>query len=412
VVTSARAKTFHIYGVPLLLIVAGLTIIPTLINTFPDERRDFSAFLMSARVLRQGLDPYYDPIAFTPLNTNPPAFIIATLPLTFMPGGVAFGLWTAASILGLLISLALTARALKLPFQHLLIVALGLQGVSASLRFGQVTLLLLPLMTLAWVADRHGRPVTAGGWLGALIYAKPFVGVYAIYMLWRREWRACRAMVVIYVALSAIGLLAGMRVTLSWIQTLRGLSEKTTHIVNASWPGLAARLFSVDISQPDPAYTPFLVAPEIASVVSIGGALAIALASAWAIQRQKSRDAHWAILAASMLLMSPLGWMYYIPLLIPPMAATIPALSRFVPIVVAGAMLWVPSSVLARNHFGPVATATIGSPYAWGLLVLWATLCLERDRIGTASRPSPTASASIDQLEKLHVWPSRSPQPD
>jgi hypothetical protein len=361
------------------LIVAGLTIIPTLINIFPDERRDFSAFLISAHALRQGLDPYHDPSAFTALNTNPPAFILATLPLTFMPDGVAFGVWTAASMIGLLISLALTARALKLPFRHLLIVALGLQGVSASLRFGQVTLLLLPFMTLAWLADREGQEVKAGGWLGALIYAKPFIGVYALYLIGRREWRALRAMAIAYVTLSAIGLFAGLRVTLSWIQTLRGLSDKTTHVVNASWPGLAARLFSVDISQTNPVYTPFVVAPEIASVVSIVGVLAIAVVSASAIQRQKSRDAHWAILAASMLLMSPLGWIYYIPLLIPPMASTVPALHRLVAILVAGAMLWVPSSVLARNHFGPLATATIGSPYAWGLLLLWAALCLERD---------------------------------
>src|SRR5262249_34860404 len=171
----------------------------------------------------------------------------------------------------------------------------------------------------------------------------------------------------------------GLRVTLSWFETLRGLSGKTTHVVNASWPGLAARLFSVDISQPDPVYTPLVVAPQIASAVSLGGALAIAVVSAWAIQRQKSRDAHWAILFASMLLMSPLGWMYYIPLLIPPLAATIPSLQRLLPILVAGAMLWVPSSVLARNHFGPLATATIASPYTWGLLVLWATLSFERD---------------------------------
>ena len=80
-----------------------------------------------------------------------------------------------------------------------------------------------------------------------------------------------------------------------------------------------------------------------------------------------------------MLLVSPLGWMYYIPLLIPPLAATVPELQRLGPILVAGAMLWVPSSVLARNHFGPLASATIASPYTWGLLLIWATISFERD---------------------------------
>ena len=75
--------------------------------------------------------------------------------------------------------------------------------------------------------------------------------------------------------------------------------------------------------------------------------------------------------------MSPLGWMYYIPLLIPPLAATVPSLRHLFPIILAGAILWVPSSVLARNHFGPLATATVASPYTWGLLLLWTILCID-----------------------------------
>ena len=373
---SERAKTFQIYGVPLLLIVAGLTIVPTLLNMFREVPLDFAVFMMSARWLRQGLDPYHELLALHAPNANPPAFLMAMLPLTFLSDGIAFALWTAAAILGLVFSIDLTARALKLRVEYLLLVAVGLQGVSASLRFGQVTLLLLPLMTLAWLADREGKKDAAGGWLGALIYVKPFVGVYALYMVSRREWRTVRAIVAVYAVLTVIGLFAGLRVTLSWIETLRAISEKTSHVVNASWPALPARIFNVDLSQPDAAYTPFVVAPGVASVVSLIGVTVIAIVSAWAIQRAKERDVHWAILAASMLLMSPLGWMYYIPLLIPAFAAVVPASRHLVFVCIAATILWVPSSVLARNHFGPLATATYASPYTWGLLVLWATLCL------------------------------------
>jgi hypothetical protein len=199
-------------------------------------------------------------------------------------------------------------------------------------------------------------------------------------MLWRREWRTLRSMIAVYVVLAGIGLFAGLRVTRSWIETLRSIGEKTSHVVNASWPGLVARVFNVDLSQPEPAYRPFIVAPTLASTLSLGGVIAIGLVSAWAIRRSRNRDVHWAILAAAMLLMSPLGWMYYLPLLLPPLAATISVLPRLVPVLIAGAILWVPSSVLARNHFGPLATATIGSAYTWGLLLLWATLCLEGPR--------------------------------
>jgi hypothetical protein len=375
-VIRARAKDFQIYGVPLLLIVAGMTIVPTLLNMFREVPLDFAVFMMSARWLRQGLDPYHELLALHAPNANPPAFLMAILPLTLLSDGIAFALWTAAAILGLLFSLDITARALKLKVEHLFLVAAGLQGVSASLRFGQVTLLLLPIMTLAWLADREGRKDAAGGWLGALIYVKPFVGVYALYMLWRREWRTLRTIIAVYAVLTMIGLLAGLRVTLSWIETLRAIGEKTSHVVNASWPALVARVFKVDLSQPDPAYSPLVVAPAVAAVLSLGGAVTIALVSAWAIQRVKNHDVQWAILAVSMLLMSPLGWMYYIPLLIPTFAAVVPSSRRLVFILIAAAILWVPSSVLARNHFGPLATATYASPYTWGLLMLWAAVCL------------------------------------
>ncbi len=128
-----------------------------------------------------------------------------------------------------------------------------------------------------------------------------------------------------------------------------------------------------------------MVAPTLASALSLGGVIAIALVSAWAIRRSRNRDVHWAILAAAMLLMSPLGWMYYIPLLIPTFAAVIPS-RRHVSArsVIAAAILWVPSSVLARNTFGPLATATIASPYTWGLLLLWAAVCLDSS-IGLAA---------------------------
>ena len=318
---SAREKNFQIYGVPLLSLVAFLTIVPTLLNTFRDQSPDFTMFIISARLLRQGLDPYRELLALHGGNTNPPATLFAMVPLTFLTDRLAFAAWTTVGALALLFSLYKTARALNLRFEHLLLIAAGLQGVSASLRFGQVTLLLLPFMTLAWLADREGRNTSAGGWLGALIYVKPFVGVYALYMLWRREWQTLRPMIAVYAVLSAIGLLAGFRVTLSWIETFGAIGEKTSHVVNASWPALVARVFTVDLSQPEPAYTPFMVAPTLASALSLGGVIAIAIVSGWAIHRSRNRDVHWAILAAAMLLMSPLGWMYYIPLLIPTFAA-------------------------------------------------------------------------------------------
>src|SRR5437016_139253 len=121
--STARAQNFAIYGVPLLSLVAAMTIIPSLLNTFREVPLDFTVFMMSARALRQGTDPYRELLALHAPNANPPAFMFLMLPLTFVPERLAFALWTSASILCLVFSLEQTARALTLPFATLLIVA-------------------------------------------------------------------------------------------------------------------------------------------------------------------------------------------------------------------------------------------------------------------------------------------------
>jgi hypothetical protein len=241
------------------------------LNVFKEVPLDFAVFMRSARWLRQGLDPYLQLIALHAPNANPPGVLIALLPLTRFSDSVAFALWTTASIAGLWFSLEKTATALKLPLGTLFLVAAGLQGVSASIRFGQITLLLLPLMTLAWLADRQDRRTAAGAWLGALVAVKPFFGLYALYMLWRREWRTLRAMIGGAAALTAAGLLVGTSDTLSWVATPRGITEKTSHVVNGSWPALVTRAFLPDRAQPEPAYTPTAIAPRLAAVVWYGG---------------------------------------------------------------------------------------------------------------------------------------------
>src|SRR5258705_10283047 len=117
---SGRARNFQIYGVPLLLIVAGMTAVPTFLNMFGDGLIDFRVFLMAARALRDGHDPYRELLSMGMPNANPPAFLLAVLPLTLTSDRVAFAVWTTAAMLGLIFSLHKTARALDLRFELLL----------------------------------------------------------------------------------------------------------------------------------------------------------------------------------------------------------------------------------------------------------------------------------------------------
>ena len=200
-------------------------------------------------------------------------------------------------------------------------------------------------------------------------------------MLWRREWQTLRPMIAVYAVLSAIGLLAGFRVTLSWIKTFGAIGEKTSHVVNASWPALVARVFNVDLSQPEPAYRPFIVAPTLAFALSLGGVIAIALVSAWAIRRIEkprralgdSRRGDAVAVAAGMDVL-------------PAAPASTTRAQRFpcfhvsfrssspAPSCGCRAASW-RETISARLPRRPSALR-----YTWGLLLLWATLCVEEER--------------------------------
>jgi Glycosyltransferase family 87 len=377
-VSSAREKAFAIYGEPILALVAFLTLTPNMVITLRERPPDFTVFFRSAMGLRQGIDPYVRALAEGAPNANPPATILPFLALTWLPERVAFWLWTAGSVIALIISLRMIARTLKMSFRPLLIAVIGLQGVAVAIRFGQVTLWLLPLMAWAWRADRDDRKDLAGACLGVLIYIKPFMALYAIYLAWRREWRMLRSLMIAGVASLAVGLLAGVSLTLSWVDTLRNLTSRAPHVVNASWLGLVSRVFTVDRPQPFPKYTAWMDAPRLAGGLWVVGLCAIALVSFWAIRRTSDRDQQWGIVGTATLLLSPLGWTYYVPLLIPPLAAVVPNSRHLGLILIAGALLWIPSNVLAAGTYGALATATVGSPYTWALLLLWAAVCLDR----------------------------------
>src|SRR5262249_55723640 len=156
--------------------------------------------------------------------------------------------------------------------------------------------LLLPLMTLAWAADRNDRKNASGLYLGILMYLKPFTGIYALYMAWRRDWRILGASSVSFLIAAGIGLMAGVTATSSWIESLGSAAEKSPYVTDASWTALMMRVFSLDQSRANPSYTPWIIAPTAALFLSIGGAVLIGVMSAWSVRRIKNQDAHWAIL--------------------------------------------------------------------------------------------------------------------
>ncbi len=87
-------------------------------------------------------------------------------------------------------------------------------------------------------------------------------------------------------------------------------------------------------------------------------------------------DIAWAVLWTAGLLLSPLGWTYYLWLGLGPFGVLAKAVWRQQPrrrwtLWVLGACAVLPISVLMTGQPSVTASLTIGSMYTWALLVWW-----------------------------------------
>jgi alpha-1,2-mannosyltransferase len=364
---------------------------------------DFGKFYYSARLFLDGQD-MYRPTAATLIpvatgrwrqfwNMNPPHFHAPLLLLARLPPTAALAVWAALSV----VSLVACLRIIRLELDLTVTVPRALWGGLALLVFagtgatvvtGQMTWLLLAPVTLAWKAARHNRWVRCGAWCGLGMSIKPFLLIFLPYFLLRRHVRAALAAVVAMAGVLATGLAVfGLAPYLSWVRSL-GAVDWAWAGMNGSLLGFLSRAM-VD----NPQFAPWLVALRLAlpiwlACVAIVGALTIG--AAVVDHSPEAVDRSFATLLVGALVISPLGWVYYLWLAIGPIAAVAVAWVRRrakmgqaarwrFGVLAAGtcACLAVPVAALLQFQPSVVATLTLGSAYFWGTALLWAWLLLD-----------------------------------
>ena len=255
-------------------------------------------------------------------NLNPPIFILLTAPTAHLPFQVAWLCWFALSLTCFMVCLwLLRHEGLLLGGKHGLI-RLGLAWLLyfptlTNFFLGQVAFqVMLPLMS-GWLALRRGQLVVAGVWLGLAASLKPFAGLFLPCLLMLGIWRATFAMLMTCLAFGLIGLLAGgWDVYESYFDALRTVNWQASSW-NASLAGFFSRPFGG--SENAPLYDTPGLAHALTSVVSLG-VLAVLGVSVWRIRclaSQERADLLISLCLPAMLLLSPLGWLYYFPLLLP-----------------------------------------------------------------------------------------------
>jgi hypothetical protein len=314
---------------------------------------DFHVFYESAQAWRSGGDLYATSAEFP--NLNPPHFVVAFALLTLFPERVAIAIWLALNLGAAAAAAMAIWRELRLP-RSFVAVATGLAaaGLSTGLLFGLEEGHPIGLFTLcvtaAWRAHRHGRPVLAGLLIGLLASVKPFFGCLLLVPLVRREWWGVMwAVAVAACAASAGVLFAGVPSFFRWIETGRQVTW-FHHPLNASLAGLLSRAG--------------LGWQFWAMIVAV-----LMAATVIALRRSRSLDASWLSAGLAALLISPLGWAYYLPLLAAPLTAV--AMRRPVLVVAGLGFVWPVPFVMVLAPPEGLAAATICSITAWSLLAMW-----------------------------------------
>ena len=336
--------------------IAGLAFVALMvavaINAVNDHN-DFVAFYTAAANWRT-----HGALAKSgPLDLNPPTFSVLFSPLTLLSLGAARIVWTAIGALALADTLRRLRRALHLNFRTVLrlsMLCLGLQPAVFAWALGQLTWVLLWVVTRAWLAE--SQPMRAGLWLGAAIAIKPPFALMALLLPWTILATAGVAAAAITAAALAM---TGFGPWIEWLQLNRAVDWLSLR-PNASLWGLAARIVSSHIEKVHLADIPWYL---VAAIFAIGVPLGL-----WA--RKATGPRRWLLAGFWSLTMSPLGWTYYLPVFIGPAAATRPSSRIALGCAIVLMILPIPAlyAILAPV---PGGTPVAGAVYSIALGLLW-----------------------------------------
>jgi alpha-1,2-mannosyltransferase/arabinofuranan 3-O-arabinosyltransferase len=369
--------------IPLALIVVGLVISLDALSVFWSqmERRDFGAFYASGRAWNQAADVYSAGRTDLP-NLNPPSMVaLVFAPLARLPLPMAGILWQCLGVAALAFAVLRGWRELAVDFETV-VTALGALLVTVAARYvwleGQITWLLMVPSTLAWIAYRRKAPIAAGVWLGLIVAVKPFFAVTAIAL----GIPVALTTVAVAAAITAVGVLVtSLTPWQQWLALGSGIS--------VTWPS-SASLWTLGTRLVGATPHDVVAWTSLPLVVAVC-TFVVALAGIAAAFAQDDRDARWTIAIGLALLVSPLGWIYYMPLAWGAVLALWLERQRTLLLSIALVLCCIPMHVnfWAIEH-GRVAGATLGASFTWAvLLMLIAAQAPTMRRSVQSRRPNP-----------------------
>ena len=401
--TTRSTRVAHTWGAGALFILCAAAFYwdTTLVSVMTDRLHgnDFGKFYYSTRAFLDGGDMYAPSLAtdlkldkapeLQFLDMNPPHFHLIVLPLARLELRQAVGVWMGASVFALILSMLLIFREIRLDWTptRLLTIAFGTLGFAGTQAFfltGQLSMLLLLAMTVCWLDARRDRWSSVGVWLGVCLSIKPFLLILIPYLLGTRRFRAVAFTLATALACFLAGLLIfGAEAHISWYRAISQSGDWAWTPMNASALGFFRRAFGET-----PYFAPLVSAPGVVPLWMVAAGLVGAFSLAVAIldRTPLAVDRAFALLLVAAVLISPLGWIYYLWLPAGPIAALVwrpkdgpdrgPRSDRILAVPVIVGLMW-PLVFLYVFQPRPWATLLVGSIYFLSTACLWLWLLLD-----------------------------------
>jgi hypothetical protein len=324
--------TLALSGLFYLLAAAGSLALPRAYY------KDFlSPYLLGSAILR-GLNPYLplpdlaegflrlpDDVAFFHASPHPPTVALLSAPFALLPYQQAASVWFVLEVVGLALVVRWLLREFRpgssLPLVGLVVLLLlSWSPFWTELVVGQLMILLLVLLTAAWLALRADRSAWGGALLGLMVAVKLIAWPIVLWLALQRNWRAVAAASAPVLATHALAApLIGWETIVDYylrigpsVGVLYRAESSNMSVFSLGW-----RLFSGTgsgqwvgllatplVSWPAAAHSAALLVP--AALLLLGLALAL---------RARSFDAAFGLLVCVSAVAAPVAWAYYLVLL-------------------------------------------------------------------------------------------------
>ncbi len=259
-------------------------------------------------------------------NAHPPTSVFLVLPLARLNFPDAVLAWNTISLTAFLGGLGIAARALSVPrslFLPVLALLIFCQPLFGALYQGQLTLILVLLVTAVWMLERSGQSCTAGMLLGAAAAIKLFPAYLVIYFSARGCLRALLSAALTFATLTIVTIaILGLDPYCDYVQVVLPAQTRFRSLsYNCAIAGFWYKLF--DPVGESGLVIPLWSCPALARFGTLLSDLAITVivgAVAYQARTRSQQDLAFAAVVTAMLLVSPVTWDNSLPLLLMPIA--------------------------------------------------------------------------------------------